>query len=81
MDQLWICGKLIGEWADTGSVWAFQGVFDDEKKADAACKDETYFIFPAILNQELPCEDKVVENARYPRIEEDIPSVEQEGKV
>jgi hypothetical protein len=68
------------EWEDTGIVWAFQGVFDDEKKADAACKDASYFIFPAVLNQELPREDKDAENVRFPRIEEDIPSVEQEGK-
>jgi len=74
MNQLWICGKLIGEWEETGNVWSFQGAFDDEKKADDACKDETYFIFPAILNQELPREDSLAKNGRFPRIDDDIPS-------
>lgn len=68
--KLWVCGQLIGEWSASGSVWAFQGVFDDECKADTACRDETYFIFPANLNEELPHESVLPKDSRYPRIEE-----------
>lgn len=70
---LWVCGQLIGEWSEAGSVWAFQGVFNEEGKADSACKDETYFIFPANLNAELPHESGITpcllpKSARYPRM-------------
>ena len=73
MNKLWICGQLLGEWDERGTAWAFQGVFDDEKKADAACRDATYFIFPANCNEELPHESVYAEDARYPRIEEQLP--------
>lgn len=36
--------------------WDFQGVFDTEEKALAACRDEHYFIGPAELNKEYPDE-------------------------
>lgn len=72
MSKLWVCGRLIGEWNEEGSVWAFQGIFDDDKKAVAACRDATYFIFSANLNESLPHEDYFPEDGRYPIIEKDL---------
>jgi hypothetical protein len=73
MSKLWICGQLMGEWNESGSVWAFQGVFSDEAKAAAACRDETYFILPVTLDEELPHELVFSLEAKYPRIEQELP--------
>lgn len=47
--ELWIVGKVV-----EGSEWEFDGVFDSEEKAIAACKSENHFIGPATLNKEIP---------------------------
>jgi len=65
--KLWICGQLIGEWNPAGSIWSFQGVFSDETRAVAACRDETYFIYPCDLDAELPHESVYVIGAYYPK--------------
>lgn len=49
---LWIVGRAVG----TERAFEFQGVFSSEAIAVAACKDETYFIGPATLDEELPHE-------------------------
>jgi len=54
MNKLWIVGQI--KVVDGVGWWEFQGVFDDESKAAAACRDETYFIGPATLNEERPHE-------------------------
>lgn len=64
--EVWICGQRTEEWSETGTPWDFQGVFTDESKAVNACRDETYFIFPATMNAELPHEPVVSSRARYP---------------
>ena len=48
--KVWICGK----WVEEGSPWEFQGVFDSEENALAACATDDYFIGPAIINERLP---------------------------
>lgn len=49
--ELWIVGK----W--TGAGWEFQGVFDSEAKAVAACAGQPhYFVGPVTLNDTLPDE-------------------------
>lgn len=78
MNKLWICGRLIGEWSASGSVWSFQGVFGDEEKATRACMDETYFIFPADLDAFLSKEMVVPKDAIYPVIEKDMEALKDE---
>jgi hypothetical protein len=65
--EIWVCGQLIGEWVGRGTAWEFQGVFSDESRADSACRDESYFIFPATLDEELPHDAYQPPRARYPR--------------
>lgn len=65
--EVWICGQLTGKWIGRGTPWEFQGVFSDEHNADMACRDETYFIFPALMDATLPHEPVECERARYPR--------------
>ena len=69
---MWICGRLIGEWEDAGSVWAFQGVFSEREFAVNACKDETYFIFSAEMDKQLPYENSFPPDGCYPIIENEL---------
>jgi hypothetical protein len=49
--ELWI----VGRWKRVvGKPWSFEGVYDSEDAAIAACKTWLYFIAPAALNTELP---------------------------
>jgi hypothetical protein len=61
--KLWIVGQVYD--INTTS-WVFQGVFDSEEKAIAACRDKTYFVGPATLNESLPHEDFSWVEAYYP---------------
>ena len=70
MTKLWICGQLKGKWHKDGSKWEFQGVFDTRKKAVAACRNDSYCIWSAQLNEELPDEMVLGADACYPTIEE-----------
>jgi len=65
MKEVWICGQLTGKYVGASTPWEFQGVFDSEQKAIAACRDENYFIYSAIMNQELP-DESVEPDGRYP---------------
>ena len=65
--KLWICGQLIGKWKPTGSAWSFQGVFSDQSRAVAACRDDTYFIYSCDLDAELPHESVQAVDAYYPK--------------
>lgn len=60
---LWIVGKIH---PDKYGFWAFQGVYDDEKRAIDACRDELYFIGPAQLNEQLPLGTQPWPGAYYP---------------
>lgn len=54
---VWIVGQAVrGAIPSAIGAWVFQGVFDDEHKACAACKGELWFVAPAELNVELPIE-------------------------
>ena len=59
--ELWIVGQLR-----TVGAWDFQGVFDSEERAVAACRDEKYFVAPATLNAELPHESHEFPGGYYP---------------
>ena len=68
--KLWVVGKIgLKNYLE----WQFEGVFDDEQKAIAACKDENYFVGPTTLNQEYDTEEAVDwVDAYYPIHKEDI---------
>lgn len=61
-DELWICGQ----WQEDFKLWEFQGVFSSRAKAIKACKNIRYFIFPALLNKELPMETVIPDGFEYP---------------
>ncbi len=65
--KLWIVGQTR-EYGppQQGSRWDFQGVFDSERKALAACKTPAYWIAPIELNQELPEEPLELPGACFP---------------
>lgn len=50
--KLWIAGKRTSD----PDGWEFQGIFDSEALAVAACLTRDYFIGPAELNLALPDE-------------------------
>ena len=68
----WIVGQIMLDNAqgpeDFQRAWGFQGVFDSEEKAVAACKTELYFIAPAIMNEELPESHEEWSGAYYPKL-------------
>jgi len=49
--ELYIVGKINPE---NHLEWEFQGIFDSEKLANEACKNEQFFVSPVILNKSLP---------------------------
>jgi len=53
MMKLWIVGKVLNP-EEGGDRWEFAGVFDDEKKAVAACKEKNFFVGPVELNYVVP---------------------------
>jgi hypothetical protein len=53
--ELWVCGKHIKETED-GNVWDIQGIFNNKDLALKACKNESYFIAPIIMNEYSPDE-------------------------
>ena len=52
--------------------WEFQGVFDDEAKATAACRDTSYFIGPADLNVKLPHDTFQWDGAYFPHTRKSV---------
>lgn len=60
--NLWIVGKSLGP----ANTWEFQGVFDSEAQALAACRDRMYFIAPAVLNRPLPAARTEWAGLRWP---------------
>lgn len=61
--QLWIVGKTLDH--ETSS-WEFQGCFDTEEKAIAACHGYNFFVAPSTLNEEMPIEGVAWAGAFYP---------------
>lgn len=67
--KLWVAGQLHEEDISTEvtpAKWEFLGVFSDESKAVAACRDEKSFVGPAILDEVLPVELFRWPGAYYP---------------
>lgn len=66
MTTVYVVGRAIS--AEGPKAWEFQGVFSSLKLAEAACRDETYFVGPAEVDQELPHETTPVwPGAYYPK--------------
>lgn len=63
---VWIIGKMID---DTLSQWEFQGVFDTEELAIAACVEDRFFVGPAEINTPFPVEPVKWVGAWYPRVQ------------
>lgn len=59
--KLWIVGRAMGSGA-----WDFQGVFSSQALAFAACRDETYFVGEATLDEQIPHEREDWPVACYP---------------
>jgi hypothetical protein len=64
---VWICGQVTDAAVGSGiAAWEFQGAYSTEQLARAACRDATYFIGPATIDDVGP--DDVVDwiGAYYP---------------
>jgi hypothetical protein len=61
---VWICEQ----WKGKGNPTEFQGVFDTEYKAVAACVSDDYFIFPAEMNVEI-AKETLPPIGYYPQLE------------
>jgi len=59
---VWVVGKSLG----LESTWEFQGVFLSAAAAEAVCRDNNYFIAPAVIGAVLPDEKIVWEGLRWP---------------
>lgn len=66
--NLWIVGQNHDN-DNPDSGWDFAGVFSEFMLAVAACRDETYWIGPAKLDEVLPHEVTDWEGVVYPMIE------------
>ena len=54
---LWLVGQVRShDGAGKTVCWEFQGLFDTEEKAVAACRSPWYWIVPVVLNEERPDE-------------------------
>ena len=74
--KVWIVGRrLAGE-----NEWLFQGVFFDEEQAYSACRDETYFIGPAVPNVPVPHDEQEWEGAYFPLANKEQLQSSTEGK-
>ncbi len=63
--MVWIVGQFLDE-AERGVVWELAGVFTDEARAVAACRDCSYFVGPLALDAPLPHETTAWAGAYYP---------------
>ena len=63
---VWIVGRFYED--HNYMTWDFQGVFIDQKEADAACLDENWFVGPAIVGQVLPEATSGWPGLYYPKV-------------
>lgn len=62
--KLWIVGKFVDS-SILGTVWLFEGVFDNEDSAVSICTSEYHFVGPCELNQPI-VKDEIWPGAYYP---------------
>lgn len=60
---VWIVGKTTNYLTNS---WEFQGVFLTEIDAVEACRQESYFVGPAVFGESRPDESVPWEGAYYP---------------
>ena len=66
--ELWIVGHFIAKGPDNSIAWSFYGVYDDKQVAISRCINETYFVAPAMLNEDSTYEEEPWQGAEYPII-------------
>lgn len=59
--QIWVVGRFV-----SGGNWNFQGAFATEAAAKAACRDDNYFVAPAVIGELLPHETSFWPGITYP---------------
>lgn len=65
MDKtLWIVGQIRPE--QHSQLFEFQGVFSSKELAIAACRSQTYFVAPTMLDVEIPDEQSAWPGCEYP---------------
>ena len=65
-DGLWACGQWRREEDNGLCVWDFQGIFESEALACSACRDGNWFIWPVVVNAELPEDPVSAPGGYYP---------------
>ena len=65
--ELWVVGKTYPE--EHERLWGFKGVFSSRELAIDACKEATWFVGPATLDEEIPSELASWPDAFYPLAE------------
>jgi hypothetical protein len=55
---------MVGQIRQDG--WEFQGIFDDEGLAQAACRFPDYFVQPVTMNESLPHETVQIPGCYFP---------------
>lgn len=63
--RLWLCGQIRMR-DGMPQRWEFQGVFSTESKAERACRNANYFIFPFTLDDERSDRTTIPHGTRYP---------------
>ena len=63
-NTLWLVGQFKGR--EKGIVWEFQGIFNTEPKAIAACVKSNYFVAKVTLNEKCPEDTQTFKEMYYP---------------
>lgn len=64
--RVWICGRILDPNEPGEPIWQFQGAYSSEQLAREACRDDSYFIGPAVVDQIAPVEEVEWDGAYYP---------------
>lgn len=62
-EKLWVVGRLVYPYE---GQWEFMGVFSNQKVAEDFCKNELYFVGPAIKDEGLDDISRPWPGAYYP---------------
>lgn len=63
--KVWLAGQFI-EKTESSIAWEFQGVFSTRYAAVEACKGYNWFVFSALVGEELPAETESMREFEYP---------------
>lgn len=62
--KLWVVGKIL---CQSEHSWEFAGVFSSQDLAISACVEESYFVAPAVLDENITGDARPWPGAYYPR--------------